>query len=126
MGDATMQAPGAERAMKAVLKWAEREAWQGVCDEIFQAHVEDACDLLDIDPDRLADEVGPDIYTTLLLWAIEDFLTRRFEPEGSASSTTTCAAGDGRKAARSRDICAAWPTRWSACTRSWRWRPAAT
>ena len=82
LGEATMKAPGAERAMKAVLKWAEREAWRGVCDEIFQAHIEDVCDLLDIDPERLLDEVGPEIYTTLLLSAIEDFLTRRFEPEG--------------------------------------------
>ncbi len=60
-----MKAPGAARAMKAVLKWAERDAWRGDCDEIFQAHIEDVCDLLDIDPDRLAGEVGAEIYTTL-------------------------------------------------------------
>ena len=77
-----MKAPGAERAMKAVLKWAERESWRDVCDEIFQAHLEDACGLLDVDPDRVVDEVGPEFYTTLCLWAIEDFLTRRFEPDG--------------------------------------------
>ncbi len=82
LGEATMKAPGAERAMKAVLKWAEREAWRDVCDEIFQAHIEDVCETLDIDPDRLIGQVGPDTYTTLIMSAIEDFLTRRFEPDG--------------------------------------------
>lgn len=77
-----MKAPGAGRAMRAVLKWAARDEWRDDCEIIFQEHIEAACDPLDIDADRLADEVGPEIATTVTLWAVEDFLTYRFEPDG--------------------------------------------
>ena len=77
-----MQASAHDKAIAAVMKWAQREEWRDRLDTLIADHLEPACEAFDLDPDELPDLLGPGAYAQLIGCAFEDFLTCDFEPGG--------------------------------------------
>jgi hypothetical protein len=76
-----MRASAHDKAIAAVMKWAQRDEWRDRLDTIIADHLEPAFDEFDLDPDELPDLLGPNAYAQLIGCAFEDFLTCDFEPD---------------------------------------------
>src|SRR5687768_13780463 len=77
-----MGASAHDKAIAAVMKWAQREEWRDRLDTIIADHLEPALEAFDLDPDELPELLGPNAYAQLVGCAFEDFLTCDFEPDG--------------------------------------------
>jgi len=76
-----MSAPGSEKAIGAIAKWARRDEWREERDLVLDAHVGPLLEAADLPMDYLAELLG-DAFTTLLGVAFEDFICCDFGPEG--------------------------------------------
>ncbi|QQP93264.1 hypothetical protein IGS68_29555 (plasmid) [Skermanella sp. TT6] len=76
-----MQASAQDKAIAAVMKWAQREEWRGRLGTVIADHLGPACEAFDLDPAELPDLLGPAAYAQLIGCAFEDFLTSDFEPD---------------------------------------------
>ena len=77
-----MRVSAHDKAIAAVMKWAQREEWRDRLDAIIADHLEPAFEQFDLEPDELPDLLGPGGYTQLIGCAFEDFATCDFEPDG--------------------------------------------
>ena len=77
-----MRVSAHDKAIAAIMKWAQREEWRDRLDAIVADHLEPAFEQFDLGPDELPDLLGPDGYTQLIGSAFEDFVTCDFEPDG--------------------------------------------
>src|SRR3954451_20061311 len=77
-----MRASAHDKAIAAVMKWAQREEWRDHLDAIIADHREPPFEASDLAPDELPDLLGPDGYAQLIGCAFEDFVTCDFEPDG--------------------------------------------
>lgn len=76
-----MRVSAHDRAIAAIMKWAQREEWRDRLDAIIADHFEPAFEQFDLEPDELPDLLGADGYTQLIGCAFEDFATCDFEPD---------------------------------------------
>lgn len=70
-----------QHQLKGLMKWAERDGWAEIFDEVFDAHFGDVLDEWDLDFDDLDEIVGPEHASNLWGCAFEDFLTRPREDD---------------------------------------------
>ena len=78
----TKRTSATDKAIQNILKWADREEWAADRNEVIEAHFAPACKNFDLSIEELEEEIGPEIFGTLLGFATEDFLTRPMDPEG--------------------------------------------
>ncbi|MCV6547845.1 MAG: hypothetical protein OIF56_11280 [Cohaesibacter sp.] len=71
-----------EHDLKGLMKFAEREEWKECFAAVIDAHFGPILDEAELDPDSLADIVGPDWQGNLWGCAFEDFLTLEFDDSG--------------------------------------------
>jgi hypothetical protein len=83
-----MRASAHDKAIAAVMKWAQREEWRNRLDAIIADHLEPAFEQFDLEPDELPDLLGQGGYALLIGCAFEDFVTCDFEPDCRASDWT--------------------------------------
>ena len=72
-----MRIPGVDRATANLFKWAEREEWEALQMEIYDAHIDPVADALDMSGDDIAEFLGDSAFM-LHVFITEDFLTARF------------------------------------------------
>jgi len=92
-GDEARHAPGAaagEGTVAAVMAWAGRDdddadEWDERRLQVLGEHLGEACDSLDLHVDDMFDMLGEGLADSLLAWAMEDLLTRRFDVEDEMS-----------------------------------------
>ena len=72
-----MRIPGVDKATENLFEWAEREEWEGLRLEIYDAHIDPAADALDMSGDDIAELLGDSAFM-LHVFITEDFLTARF------------------------------------------------
>jgi hypothetical protein len=77
-----MGAPGIDKLFPNILKWIHRDEWRDRFAQVFEDHLGSVCDDFDLEVDDLADEIGLDLYDTVITCVIDDFLTCDFEPDG--------------------------------------------
>ena len=77
-----MRVSAHDKAIAAIMKWAQREEWRDRLNAIIADHLEPAFEQFDLEPDELPDLLGPGGYTQLIGCAFEDFATCDFEPDG--------------------------------------------
>ncbi|MGF7212890.1 hypothetical protein GGE65_007526 [Skermanella aerolata] len=77
-----MRVSAHDKAIAAIMKWAQREEWRDRLDAIIADHLEPAFGEFDLEPDELPDLLGQGGYTQLIGCAFEDFATCDFEPDG--------------------------------------------
>ncbi|MFQ6018644.1 MAG: hypothetical protein ACE5KF_10665 [Kiloniellaceae bacterium] len=73
-------APGVDKAVVNIMKWTKRGEWSDLCAEVLVDHLGPACDDFEIAPEDLAREIGSELFVMAVACAIDDFLTRDFEP----------------------------------------------
>ena len=72
-----MRIPGIGKATENLAKWAEREDWGGLQQEIYAAHIDPVADILDMSGDDIAELLGDSAFM-LHVFITEDFFTARF------------------------------------------------
>ena len=65
-----------------LIKWLSREEWRPLLEEVMAEHFGPAMEAFDVEFEEIGDVLGGNWATTLWGCAFEDFLTRRFEPDG--------------------------------------------
>ena len=65
-----------------LIKWLSREEWRPLLDEVMAEHFGPAMEAFDVEFEDIDEALGGNWGTTLWGCAFEDFLTRRFEPDG--------------------------------------------
>ena len=65
-----------------LIKWLSREEWQPLLEEVMAEHFGPAMEAFDVEFEDIDEALGGNWGTTLWGCAFEDFLTRRFEPDG--------------------------------------------
>jgi len=75
-----MGAPGSEKAVLRIAKWARRDEWAEARRQVLEAHLEPLLEASGQSVDELSDLLG-DFLTPLLGCAFEDFLCCDFGPE---------------------------------------------
>ena len=63
-------------------KWLSREEWRPLLEEVMAEHFGPAMEAFDVEFEEIGDVLGGNWAMTLWGCAFEDFLTRRFEPDG--------------------------------------------
>jgi hypothetical protein len=58
-----MRVSAHDKAIAAIMKWAQREEWRDRLDAIVADHLEPAFEQFDLEPDELPDLLGPGGYT---------------------------------------------------------------
>ncbi len=76
-----MGAPSHDKAISAIMKWAQQEEWRDRFVAVTADHLEPVCEEFDIAPDELPEILGPGAFAQLIGCALEDFLTCDFEPD---------------------------------------------
>lgn len=76
-----MSAP-AGHDLTDLIKWTARDEWRGRVDAVMAEHFEPAMEAFDLTFEEIDDALGGGWAGTLWGCAFEDFLTRRFGPEG--------------------------------------------
>ncbi len=76
-----MGAPGIDKVLPNILKWIHREEWRDRFAQCFEDHLASVCEDFDLEMDDLADEIGLELYDTVITCVIDDFLTCDFEPD---------------------------------------------
>jgi hypothetical protein len=71
-----------DKALRGITKWMTREEWRDRCGQVLAEHFGPACDDFDIDPEDIAEEIGPGAFTVAMACAMDDLLTWDFEPDG--------------------------------------------
>lgn len=69
------------RAMRNLLRWAERPDWQDMEAQVYAEHVDPAIAFLDLPEEEMQDLVEP-AWELLDVFIVEDFLSARFGEEG--------------------------------------------
>ena len=71
--------PGAH-SLRGLMKWIARDEWRDRFAEVYDAHLQPACEHLGVDVDEVVSILGQDWFMTTV-WgsAFEDFLTRDFD-----------------------------------------------
>ncbi len=64
-----------KNGLEGLARWAERDDWAEVFDEVFDRHFGDLLDAYDIDFEALDELIGADNADMLWAWALEDFAT---------------------------------------------------
>ena len=65
-----------------LIKWLSREEWRPLLEEVMAEHFGPVMEAFDLEFEEIGDVLGGNWGTTLWGCAFEDFLTRRFEPDG--------------------------------------------
>jgi hypothetical protein len=65
-----------------LIKWLSREDWRPLLEEVMAEHFGPAMEAFDVEFEDIDKALGGNWGTTLWGCAFEDFLTRRFEPDG--------------------------------------------
>jgi hypothetical protein len=65
-----------------LIKWLSREDWRPLLEEVMAEHFGPAMEAFDMEFEDIDKALGGNWGTTLWGCAFEDFLTRRFEPDG--------------------------------------------
>ena len=65
-----------------LIKWLSREDWRPLLEEVMAEHFGPAMEAFDVEFEDIDEALGGNWGTTLWGCAFEDFLTRRFEPDG--------------------------------------------
>ena len=65
-----------------LIKWLSREDWRPLLEEVMAEHFGPAMEAFDVEFEDIDEALGGNWDTTLWGCAFEDFLTRRFEPDG--------------------------------------------
>jgi hypothetical protein len=77
-----MGAPGSDKAIGAIVKWAEREDWSEPLASVFADHFGPVLEDFQITMEQLIDLLKPEGFMPLFGCAFEDFTTCNFEPDG--------------------------------------------
>jgi len=72
-----MRIPGADKALKNLLKWSEKEEWSIFREQVFADNFDMICDRFDISVEEIADLLG-DAFDMVYGCVLEDFFTARF------------------------------------------------
>jgi hypothetical protein len=65
-----------------LIKWLSREDWRPLLEEVMDEHFGPAMEAFDLEFEEIDEVLSGTWATTLWGCAFEDFLTRRFEPDG--------------------------------------------
>jgi hypothetical protein len=81
-----------EGTLARVMAWAGRDdddadEWDERRLQVLGEHVGEACESLDLHVDDMFDILGEGLTDSLMVWAMEDLLTRRFDVEDERSKT---------------------------------------
>jgi hypothetical protein len=68
--------------ISGLIKWAQRDDWKALWEDVFLEHVRPGCDSFDLEPDDLMSVIGEQHFLMLWRCAFEDFLTRSRELDG--------------------------------------------
>jgi hypothetical protein len=71
-----------ERAILNLTKWSNKAEWVGERDKVIDEHLCPACEDFGLEPEELSGPLGAEAYACLLGFAFEDFVSRRFGPDG--------------------------------------------
>ena len=72
-----MRIPGADKAIKNLLKWSAKEEWNIFREQVFADNFDMICDRFDISEEEIADLLG-DAFDMVYGCVLEDFFTARF------------------------------------------------
>jgi hypothetical protein len=64
-----------KNGLEGLARWAERDDWAELFDEVFDRHFGDLLDAYDVDFEALDEIIGADNADMLWAWALEDFAT---------------------------------------------------
>jgi hypothetical protein len=73
---------GRKSGLEGLVRWAEREEWAELFDEVFERHFGEMLDAYDLDFEALDDIVGAEDADLLWAWALEDFATQPRPQDG--------------------------------------------
>jgi hypothetical protein len=68
--------------LSKLIKWLSREDWRPLLEEVMDEHFGPAMEAFDLEFEEIDEVLSGTWATTLWGCAFEDFLTRRFEPDG--------------------------------------------
>jgi hypothetical protein len=76
-----MGAPGSDKAIGIILKWAERDEWYEQLASVFADHFGPVLDDFEMTIEEVIEVLKPDGFAPLFGCAFEDFMTCNFEPD---------------------------------------------
>lgn len=71
--------------ISGLIKWAQRDEWTEMWEDVFWDHIEAGCEAHDLEPDELSAVIGEQHFMNLWGCAFEDFLTRRRSSDGQTA-----------------------------------------
>lgn len=72
-----------DKAIRNIMNWAARPEWEDEQAAIFEEHLGQVCERIDISQEELAQELAEHGYDGMLFGMMfEDFLSRRIPPDG--------------------------------------------
>ena len=77
-----MRIPGADKAIKNLLKWSEKEEWRIFRKQVFADNFDMICDRFDISEEKIADLLG-DAFDMVDGCLLDDFCTAPFCQDGA-------------------------------------------
>ncbi len=77
-----MRIPGADKAIKNLLKWSAKEEWNIFREQVFADNFDMICDRFDISEEEFADLLG-DAFDMVYGCVLEDFFSARFGEDGA-------------------------------------------
>ena len=82
MGKTSRSLSATNKAIDELIKFSGLDPWRERREQVVRAHVLPMCEKLGMEPEDLQEILGDGGYTMLWGCAFEDFLTRRYPPEG--------------------------------------------
>jgi hypothetical protein len=72
-----------DKAIRNIMRWAERPEWAGEQAAVFEAHLKPLCERIGISQGQLGEELEQHGYNGMVLGIVfEDFLSRQLPPDG--------------------------------------------
>ncbi|WP_152613467.1 hypothetical protein [Inquilinus limosus] len=71
--------------ISGLIKWARRDEWTEMWEDVFWDHIEAGCEAYDLEPDELSRVVGEQHFRNLWGCAFEDFITRSRPSDGQTA-----------------------------------------
>ncbi|MGO1076182.1 hypothetical protein [Inquilinus sp. CA228] len=71
--------------ISGLIKWAQRDEWEGMWKDVFWDHIEAGCEAHDLEPDELSRIIGEQHFMNLWGCAFEDFLNRSRASDGQTA-----------------------------------------